>query len=631
MLHELRVHQIELEMQNENLRRTQAELDAARARYFDLYDLAPVGYCTVSEKGLILEANLTAAKLLGWERKQLVKQPLTSFIHNEDQDVYYLQRKQLFESGAPQVCELRMLNKEGNHFWARLDATVVQEGMDGTPVCRVVMSDISERKRAEENLVKSKDLLSETEKTGKIGGWVFDAEKLTQNWTEETFRILEIDLTEGEPKVPEGVEFIAPAFRPMAMQAIQRALEHGEPYDQKWEIITAKGNRRWVHAVAKAYQEQGKTKRVSGSFQDITERKRAESQREAALEALRESEERYRTLFTSSSDPIMLIEPFSGKFISGNQTTMEMFGLKNDDDFSSFGPWDFSPERQPDERASAEKAKEMNKIAMRDGSNFFEWAHKRLNGEEFSANVRLTRMVLDKKTILQATVRDITEYKRAEEKIRNSLVEKEILLKEVHHRVKNNLMTIIGLIKMQEKKANNDMFTSLLLELESRVHAMALVHESLHKSADLAHVNLQNYIETMSDNIRDQFGVNRDIRFSVQAAGVDVGLDIAVPYGLILNELLTNVFKHAFPDGRPGSGAGNCEINVIVNQEGGMNVLTVADNGVGLPVDLDWEKSETIGLRLIKMLSQQINGSIELDRSAGTTFRLRFAKPSCSN
>ena len=148
MLHELRVHQIELEMQNEELRRAQAELDAARARYFDLYDLAPVGYCTLSEKGLILEANLTAATLLGVARGALVKQPISRFILKEDQDIYYLHRKQLFETGEPQACELRMVKKDGTAFWAHLAATVAQDA-DGAPVCRVVMSDITERKRTE--------------------------------------------------------------------------------------------------------------------------------------------------------------------------------------------------------------------------------------------------------------------------------------------------------------------------------------------------------------------------------------------------------------------------------------------------------------------------------------------------
>ena len=125
-LHELRVHQIELEMQNEELRRAQVELDASRARYFDLYDLAPVGYCTLSEQGLILEANLTAATLLGVPRGALVKQPITRFILAEDQDIYYLHRKRLFETGAPQACELRMVRKDGAPFWAHLEATAAR-------------------------------------------------------------------------------------------------------------------------------------------------------------------------------------------------------------------------------------------------------------------------------------------------------------------------------------------------------------------------------------------------------------------------------------------------------------------------------------------------------------------------
>ena len=151
MLHELRVHQIELEMQNEELRRTQVELDAARARYFDLYDLAPVGYCTLSQKGLILENNLAAASLLGAVLGALFKQPLSRFILKEDQNIYYLHRKQLLEMGTPQTFDLRMVKKDGTTFWAHLAATAAP-GADGAPVCRVVLSDISVEKQAEINL-----------------------------------------------------------------------------------------------------------------------------------------------------------------------------------------------------------------------------------------------------------------------------------------------------------------------------------------------------------------------------------------------------------------------------------------------------------------------------------------------
>ena len=152
-LHELRVHQIELEMQNEELRRTQVELDTARARYFDLYDLAPVGYCTVSEKGLILEANLTVATLLDVARGALVKQPLARFILAEDQDIYYRHRKRLFETGEPQTCEFRMLRADAAPFWARLDATAAQDAAGG-PVCRVTLSDITEQRMLYEELAQ---------------------------------------------------------------------------------------------------------------------------------------------------------------------------------------------------------------------------------------------------------------------------------------------------------------------------------------------------------------------------------------------------------------------------------------------------------------------------------------------
>jgi PAS domain S-box-containing protein len=147
-IHELRVHQIELEMQNEELRRAQGELEAARARYFDLYDLAPIGYFTVSEAGMILEVNLTAANMLGVARGALVKQPLTRFILPEDRDIYYRRRKLLFETGAPQVCEMRMVKKDAAPFWAQMEARLAQNA-EGAPVCRAVVSDITARNRVE--------------------------------------------------------------------------------------------------------------------------------------------------------------------------------------------------------------------------------------------------------------------------------------------------------------------------------------------------------------------------------------------------------------------------------------------------------------------------------------------------
>jgi PAS domain S-box-containing protein len=151
LLHDLQVHQIELELQNEELRRTQMALEAEHARYFDLYDMAPVGYCTLSEQGLILEANLTAATLLGVARSELIKQPFSRFVQSVDQDAYYRHRKQLLDTGLTKSCELSMMAQHGRGFWGHLEATIAQNA-DGAALHRVVLTDISDRIRLDQAL-----------------------------------------------------------------------------------------------------------------------------------------------------------------------------------------------------------------------------------------------------------------------------------------------------------------------------------------------------------------------------------------------------------------------------------------------------------------------------------------------
>ena len=162
MLHEMQIHQIELEMQNTTLCQRQEELDAARAKYFDFYELAPVGYITVSKQGLIIEANLTAATMLGMARgvPGLAHPIFSQFIHIEDQDIYYRFRKQLLETGNTQACELRIVKKDSPVFWAHMVATAAQN-TDGAPVCRVVISDVSEHKSLEDELLTARNELKQ--------------------------------------------------------------------------------------------------------------------------------------------------------------------------------------------------------------------------------------------------------------------------------------------------------------------------------------------------------------------------------------------------------------------------------------------------------------------------------------
>jgi two-component system, cell cycle sensor histidine kinase and response regulator CckA len=165
----------------------------------------------------------------------------------------------------------------------------------------ILFMDLSERRQMEKELQESKDLHAETEKSGKIGGWTIDVETMQQKWTEETFTIFEFESSHHTPNVPEGIELFAPSSRPMVEQAVKRAIEFGEPYDQECEIITVKGNRRWVHAIARIHWEDGKVKRISGSIQDITERKQAE-------ESLAAREKEYNTLVETLDEGFCVIE-----------------------------------------------------------------------------------------------------------------------------------------------------------------------------------------------------------------------------------------------------------------------------------------------------------------------------------
>jgi two-component system CheB/CheR fusion protein len=277
-VHELRVHQIELEMQNEELRRAQAELDASRARYFDLFDLAPVGYCTLSEQGLILEANLTTTTLLGADRKALVKQPITRFIFKEDQDIYYLHRKRLLETGEPQAYELRMVREDGTQFWMLLETVAGQEA-DGALVHRIVMSEITKRKQSEEKLHQNEEHLKKSQEIAHLGSWELDLIDNRLTWSDEVYRIFGLKPQEFGATYEAFLEATHPDDRAAVDDAYTSSLREGrDVYEIEHRIVKkTNGEIRHVHEKCEHVRDRsGQVIRSIGMIHDITERKRAE-------------------------------------------------------------------------------------------------------------------------------------------------------------------------------------------------------------------------------------------------------------------------------------------------------------------------------------------------------------------
>ncbi len=270
LIHELQVHQIELEMQNESLHRTQEELESSRVRYFNLYDLTPVGYFTLSEGGLIKEANLTAGSLLGVARSALIKKSLTCFIFHEDQDIYYHHRKQLFETGTPQVCDLRLVKKNGTIFWVRLESTIAQERESGDTLCYNVISDITEHKQIEETLRKSERNLAAIMNASTESILLMDLKGSILTANESLARHLNMDL---ETLLRGNIyEFLPPNMAKNRKLQVKKVIKNGKPLyfeDKRLE-------RTFLNSLYPIFNSEEKITRLAIIGMDITERKQVD-------------------------------------------------------------------------------------------------------------------------------------------------------------------------------------------------------------------------------------------------------------------------------------------------------------------------------------------------------------------
>jgi len=272
--------------------------------------------------------------MLGYEPKEgpINRDEWVSRIHPDDQDSVSQKIQDILNGfNSHYQYEKRIKHADGSYHWINVVGRTVERDENEMPV-RVlgVRMDITERKLLEEELLKNRSLLTKTEEKGKIGGWSIDLETSTQNWTAETFRILEIDLTQGEPKLPDAIEFIDMDFRSVVKKAIHGAIENGAAYDEEWKIITLKGNKRWLHSVGEAYQKNGKTIRIEGSIQDITDRKKAE-------EELSNSEERFHSLFDNMGEGVALHDlvfeegkPVNYRIIEVNNAFLKIIGISRE-------------------------------------------------------------------------------------------------------------------------------------------------------------------------------------------------------------------------------------------------------------------------------------------------------------
>ncbi len=354
-------------------------------------------------------------------------------------------------------------------------------------------------------------------------------------------------------------------------------------------------------------------------WEQMSERKQAEA-------ALQESEKRYYSIITAMSEGILFQEA-AGVILSCNTSAERILGLENQDIINQ--PYielfqkviredksQFLPEKHP-AMITLETGQPLSNIIM--GiykiNNDLTWIS--MNSQPlFQENARKPYAVV-------VSFTDISIRKLAEDKIISSLKEKEVLMREIHHRVKNNLQIISSLLRLQSSYIKNDQLSEMLKDSESRIEVMSLVHEKLYLSKDLASIDSYDYIIDLVNEIYSFYEISANIKLNLDIEHIFLDIDLAVPCGLIISELISNSLKHAFPNNRQG------ELNVSfsLNENDNNIKLVISDNGIGFPGDVNFKNTNSLGLQLVtNLVEKQLHGTVEQSIDTGTNYSIYFQK-----
>ena len=414
-------------------------------------------------------------------------------------------------------------------------------------------------------------------------------------------------------------DFLTTLVHPEDLPEVTRRLQdhlagRTEYYEVEYRLRTKSGSWNWMRDRGKvvARDSGGQPLRLVGTHTDISMRKGIESR-------LTHSEERYRTLYNST--PVMLQSTdIHGRLVSVSDHWLAVMGYERDEVLG----------RSATEFYTEASSKYILESAF---PAFLRTGHARdvpvrlirKDGEVMDVLISATAERDENGAVVRtlAVVMDITERLKDEDKIREALQEKETLLREIHHRVKNNMQIVSSLLNLQAERTKDQMLLAALADLRNRVSAMALIHEILYQSSSLAAIDLAAYIGKLMVVLSETFmEVSSRVEMVVEVEPMEIGLDRAIPCGLVINELVTNSFKHAFPGGRHG----RVEVRAHLG-DGDRIVLEVKDNGVGFPSAYNWRQTSTLGMSLvIGLMERQLHGTLEVLSAGGISFTMSFQR-----
>lgn len=608
-LRKLHKRNAELEASEIERKKTEEELVKSSLKYRSLIEKAGAGVATADLKGRFTSVNKALCKMLGYSEEELIGKQFARFLHpGEKKEILKLFWNAWKDPQKEAYLEFRVIHKDGHALWLYSKPTLFMY-KNKIAGFNAIITDITEHKRAEEKLKESEELYRDIIELAPDGILTMDLKGVIKSINASFLKLTgfsrEQIVNKHFTKLPTIRLRDMPKYIKMFNSLIMGEIP--KPFEFKW--VHKDGSLHIGEIHVSPMKKRGKTTGFQAITRDITDRKQAE-------EKLRESEEKYRHIVEMAPDGIVTTD-LKGRITSFNFALSKQTGYSRDE----FMNRHFS--KLPTVRAQdiPRYVKAFNSLIRGKVPKPFEykWIHK--DGTTRVGEIYISLMKKRGKIIgFQAMTRDITKRKQTEEQIKASLKEKDVLLREIHHRVKNNMQIISSLLRLQSGTIKNKKTLEMFKVCEDRIRSMAFIHETLYRAENLAKIDFSDYIKKLTSYLFSVYSMERSaVRLKLEVKNVLMDINRAVPCGLIINELVSNSLKHAFLDGMKG------EIGVKMKAEkNGKYTLIMRDNGAGFPEDLDFLETETLGLHLVKSLVRQIDGTIELDRKAGTTFKITF-------
>lgn len=585
-------------------KKAQQKLEETARKYQTLVNLSFDAIFEETTDGRVLDCNDSACKMFGYSREELIGKRIQDLVPEEFAETLTDEITQEWTTGneAPERVNKR---KDGTLFPTEINTRLIE--VEGEKRVIAYVRDISERKKKNEALIRSQKSLADAQRIAHIGNWNWDIQENELYLSDQACTILGVDKDTFSPTFNKFFSFLPAEEVSRLRKAVDRAFVHGEPIDIQHEIIRLDGEKRIVHEKGEVvFNDNNNPVHMNGTIQDITDQHFVEKE----LAKL--------SLVASKTLNGVLITDADGKIDWVNKGFEKITGYSKQEAIGQYH--DILLEGRETDNVVGERIKEQRKS----GESFTEELlnyHK--DGTPYWVRLDISP-IFDEAGELNGSIviySDITERKKYEEQLRASLHEKEILLQEIHHRVKNNLAIITGLLELESYNYPEGQIRQILKDSQLRIHSIAMIHEKLYKSENLSQIRIYNYITELTSYIERSF-INSFCNINIHTDIDDIVMNVnqAIPCGLLLNELVNNACKHAFPSREVG------HIHICMAEDQNTISLEVRDDGVGLPETFNIEEVQSLGMNLIHTLVKQLEGELDINGDDGSTFRITFER-----